>query len=104
MDTTVYDSGVTDAHVYCHSRRDGKEGCVYLAINNSLTETLTLELPAAAQRYTLDGDGDIRSSVMYLNGRPLTAGPKGELPELAGETVPTGTITLAPGSCTFLVL
>ena len=38
MGTTVYDSKIPvseDAHVYCHSRKDGKDGCVYLGINNS---------------------------------------------------------------------
>ncbi len=104
MGTTVYDTGITDAHVYCHSRKDGKEGYVYLVVNNSLTDALSLELPNDAVRYALDGNGDMRSSVMYLNGQPMTAGDKGEVPAFAGEPVPAGETAVAPGSCVFFVL
>ncbi len=104
MGTTVYDTGMGDAHIYCHSRRDGQAGYVYLVINNSLTEDITVELPKEAVRYTLDGNGDLRNSVMYLNGKPLAAGSKGELPDLTGEAVEAGIVCVAPGSCTFFVL
>ena len=56
--TTVYDCGIPleeGAHVFCQSRKDGKEGFVYLAINNSKTETTTVELAAPALRYTPAG-------------------------------------------------
>lgn len=33
----------------------------------------------------------------------LIAGPKGELPELKGQAV-SGEVTVAPGSCAFIVL
>ena len=107
MGTTVYDSKIPvqeGAHVYCHSRKDGKDGCVYLVINNSLTETTTVELPKAADRYTLDGNGNIRNTVMYLNGKPLVLGENDELPDLSGVPVPAGKIELAPLTCTFLVV
>jgi len=106
MLTTVYDSGEPIrecAHVYCHSRKDGKEGCVYLIINNSLTEETTVELPGEATCYTLTGRDGMRSLVMTLNGRDLRLGENDTLPDLSGETV-SGKIVLAPGSCTFLVL
>ena len=47
MGTTAYDSAEPvreGAHVYVHSRKDGKEGKVYLIINNSRTKTTTVEL------------------------------------------------------------
>ena len=106
MGTTVYDAGVPTsegAHVYCHSRRDGKEGVAYLVINNSLTDTTTVELPGEAARYTLSGGDSMRSPVMYLNGKALVLGENDELPELAPEKV-KGTVELAPGTCTFLVI
>jgi len=106
MGTTVYDSGEPireGAHVYCHSRKDGKEGCVYLIINNSLTEETTVELPGEATCYTLTGRDGMRSLVMTLNGRDLRLGENDTLPDLIRETV-SGKIVLAPGSCTFLVL
>jgi len=92
------------AHVYCHSRKDGKEGCVYLVINNSWTETTSVELPKGAVRYTLAGRDGIRSRIMTLNGRELILGENDSLPFMGGEEVDAGTIELAPGTCTFFVL
>jgi hypothetical protein len=49
MGTTVYDAGEREegAHVYAHSRRDGKDGVAYLVVNNS-DEATTVELPKEA--------------------------------------------------------
>ena len=102
MGTTVYPVE-SEGHVYCHSRRDGKEGLVYLVINNDLEYELPVQLPCAAQMYALAGKDGMRSSTMTLNGTPLVAGPKGELPALTGVEV-CGTAAVAPGSCTFFVL
>ena len=107
MGTTVYNTNEPireGAHVFCHSRKDGKEGFAYLIINNSKTETTTVELPKDADRYTLDGNGNLRSTVMYLNGKPLTLGENDELPALTPVKHPAGTVELAPSSCTFFVL
>ena len=73
MGTKVYDCGSPDtegAHIYCHSRKDGKHGYAYLVINISLTDTTVVHLPCDAELYTLSGNGDIRSRLMYLNGSP----------------------------------
>jgi len=102
MGTTVYECenpASEGAHVYCHSRRDGKEGFVYLVINNSLTENTTVTLPKSAEVYTLAGKDGIRSSVMTLNGADLNF-----TTSLAGVEAPAGTLTLAPTTCTFIVL
>ncbi len=108
MGTTVYDTGEPireGAHVYAHSRKDGKDGVVYLVINNSLTEATTVELPKDAQRYTLAGEGgNIRATVMTLNGKPLVLGEGNTLPEMAPEAQAAGTVQVAPGTCTFFVL
>ncbi len=107
MGTKVYDCDNPDtegAHIYCHSRRDGKDGCVYLIINNSLTDTTTVELPCDAEIYTLSGNGDIRSRVMYLNGKLLAINENGELPELNGKQQNAETAELAPGTCSFIVM
>ena len=106
MGTTVYDSKVAiqeGAHVFCHSRKDGQDGCVYLVINNSLTEATTVELPKEGTAYVLAGRDGLRSSVMTLNGRDLVLGEGDELPDLSGETV-SGTLELAPATCAFVVL
>ena len=106
MGDTVYACGnpnTEGAHVYCHSRKDGQEGFTYLVINNSLTDTTTVELPKSAKLYELSGNGNMRNKVMYLNGNPLTLGENKELPCLYGKDV-EGTISIAPGSCAFIVL
>lgn len=108
MGDTVYDSGEPireGVHVFAHSRKDGQPGAAYLIINNSQTEATAVELPISAQRYTLAGEGGrLRARVMTLNGRPLTLGEGDALPDLTPEEQPAGTVELAPGTCTFLVL
>lgn len=107
MGTTVYDCENPDcegAHIYCHSRRDGKEGFAYLIVNNSLSDTTTVDITADAEIYSLSGNGDMRSSVAYLNGNALVLDENDNLPELTGENRKAGTIELAPGSCTFVII
>jgi len=106
MGTTVYDCGLPEmgeTHIYCHSRRDGKKGVVYLIINNSMVDDLMVELPADAQRYTLSGE-NLRASVIQLGGEDLTLSGCTDLPELLPENQAAGTVTLMPGSCTFFVI
>ena len=107
MGTTVYDRDDPDregAHIYCHSRKDGKDGCVYLVINNSLTDTTTVELPKEAEIYTLSGGENIRSSVMYLNGKELGISGVADITELTPDCRAAGKLELAPATCTFIVL
>ena len=106
MGKTCYATGIANqegAHVYCHSRKDGKDGCVYLIINNSWSETTTVELPGAAQVYALTGKNGIRSRTMCLNGKELVLGGNDELPALCGVEA-SGKLEIAPGGCTFIVL
>lgn len=106
MGNTVYscdNPGTDSAHIYCHSRRDGKPGTAYLIINNSLTDKLTAELPKPADCYTLSAK-TMRSGVMQLNGNDLTISGTAELPEMSPVKLQAGTVELAPGSCTFLVM
>ena len=93
------------AHVYAHSRKDGKDGVAYLVINNSETETTTVELPKDAERYTLASkDGNKRATVMTLNGKDLVLGEDGSLPAMEPVAQPAGKVELAPMTCTFFVL
>ena len=106
MGKTVYETGEAireGAHVYAHSRKDGKDGLVYLVINNSRTDTTDVELPKEAEAYILEGQGKLRSRVMTLNGKPLVLGENDTLPELTPQTV-SGKVTLNPGACAFFVL
>ena len=107
MGQTVYATGEPlreGAHVYAHSRKDGKEGAAYLILNTSWTDVTTVELPKDAEVYALTGNGKMRSRTMLLNGRELVLSENDELPCLCGEPVKAGTLEIAPGSCTFIVL
>ena len=90
------------AHVYAHSRKDGKAGYAYLVINNS-AETTTVELPKEAEAYVLSGKDGLRAQVMQLNGKDLVLGENDELPELKGAAV-SGTVELPAYCCAFYVL
>lgn len=104
MGPTVYDCGnpnVEGAHLYCHSRRDGKAGVVYLLINNSPTETTTVHLPKQAEQYTLSAE-TLRATTMMVNGMPLTEPVSlSDLPKLVCEE---GLVEVQPRTCTFLRL
>jgi len=91
------------AHVYCHSRKDGKDGKAYLVINNSWTETTTVELPGEAEVYALTGKTGMRSRTMCLNGAELVLGGNDEMPALTGVKA-SGKVEVAPGGCTFIIL
>lgn len=108
MGTKVYDTKEPvreGAHIYAHSRKDGKDGVVYLVINNAKTQATTVELPKDAQRYTLAGEnGNLRASVMTLNGSPLVLGKHNELPDMEPVMQSAGTVELEPGTCTFFVM
>ena len=73
-------------------------------INNSWTETTTVELPKEAQVYALTGNGKIRSRTMLLNGKELVLGENDAMPQLAPVVAEAGTITIEPAGCTFIVL
>lgn len=108
MGTTVFDAAEPvreGAHVYVQSRKDGKDGVVCLVINNSLTETTSVELPENADRYTLEGkDGNPRASVMTLNGKDLALSADGSLPAMEPVRAEAGIVGLPPLSCTFFVM
>ena len=105
MGNTVFASGEAireGAHVYVHSRKDGKDGYAYLIINNS-NEATTVELPKEATAYVLEGRDGIRSRVMTLNGRDLVLGENDELPCLCGKTV-EGKLEVPAAACAFVVV
>ena len=105
MGTTVYDAGAGVAeslHVSAHSRRDGKEGVVYMILNNSLTDTVSAELPQAAERYALSA-AELRSKEIMLNDKVMNY-IDGKVPELIPIAETAGTIELPPATVTFLVM
>ena len=91
------------AHVYCHSRKDGKVGYAYLIINNSDTDVTTVSAEQSAEAYVLSGKDGMRSRTMCLNGRELRLGANDELPSLEGVSV-SGTLEIKPGECAFILV
>lgn len=106
MGTTVYDTAEPireGAHVYAHSRADGKPGVAYLVINNSETEPTTVTLPKDAEVYQLSAE-TVRDQTMLCNGKALVLGENNTLPEMAPVTVQAGELSLPAATCTFIVL
>lgn len=106
MGTTVYDTGEPireGAHIFAHSRKDGKAGTAYLIINNSTTASTFVELPEDTDCYMLSAQS-LRAPVMQLNGKDLLLHADYTLPEMAPVLLRAGTIELPPASNTFLVL
>ncbi len=108
MGTQVYDAAEPvreGAHVYVQSYKADPTKKCYLIINNSETETTTVEATVESMIWVLAGkDGNKRASVMTLNGNDLVLGENWELPCLDGAPVAAGKIELAPMTCTFLVV
>ncbi len=105
MGTTVYDTKEEireGAHVFAHSRRDGKDGISYLIINNSETEATTVTLPKKAEVYKLSAETK-RATVMKLNGQDLVLGEGNALPDLSPVEM-EGTLTLEPATIAFVVM
>ena len=106
MGTTVYDTKEevrVGAHVYAHSRKDGKDGVAYLIINNSEVDATTVELPKTADVYKLSAP-TLRSATMYLNGKELVLGANNELPDMSPEVKGAGELVLEPATIAFVVM
>lgn len=104
--TEVYDSGEKvreGAHVYVHSRKDGKPGYTYVIINNSKTDGTTAELPADGELYLLDAQ-KLRSQELRVNGEVLKPIEGGNLPAISPRLASKGTIEIPPASVAFLIV
>ncbi|MCP3464168.1 hypothetical protein [Bradyrhizobium sp. CCGUVB23] len=106
MGTTVLDAGAgsaPDLHLYAHCHPRTKGAVSILAINTSRSESRSLKMPIASERYTLDAR-PLQSPTVWLNGRTLELDANDRLPLLEARSMPAGTITLAPKTITFLVI
>ncbi|MGO4573357.1 hypothetical protein [Microvirga sp. 2TAF3] len=106
MGTTVLETGVPiqeGFHIYAHCLRGTPGGVAVLAINNSRTQSSAVEIPKAAEGYTLMAP-QLESSSIRLNGQELRLRAQDELPDLQGSRVQAGRVELAPASITFLAL
>lgn len=105
MGTTVLDAGPSGPglHLYAHCTRGQRGGVTVLAINNSRTEQTSIDLPLAAERYTLSAQ-NLDGRQVRLNGHGLALGAGDALPRIDGDRIPAGTVSLAPATITFLAI
>lgn len=105
MGTTVLDAGPPrpGLHLYAHCMRGQPGGVTLLAINNSRTESASVDVPVPAERFTLSAQ-PLESHHVDLNGRPLALGARDSLPEMRGVSVPAGVVSLAPTTITFFTI
>jgi heparanase len=78
-------------------------GVTLLAINTSREDSRSIELPIAAERYTLAAE-KLEANLVQLNGEKLELSRDGELPTIKGQHIARGQVELAPASITFLAM
>jgi heparanase len=103
MGTTVLDAAQSDAglHLYAHCLREYPGGVALLAINTSRTQSRSITLAMAGDRYSLTAD-KLESPSVKLNGEPVHLGHNDELPALRGAAAVAGSSTFEPASITFV--
>ncbi len=104
MGTTVLDGGQPaskELHVYAQCMKGRSGGVSLLALNLSRTEMQALDIPEAANRYTLTAT-DLMSKSVLLNGKDLSLTASGDVPKLVGVETNKGSLTLPAASITFL--
>ena len=106
MGTTVLDPGASPApnmHLYTHCLRNHPGGVTLLVINADPVQAQSLEIPIAAERYTLTAQ-ELQDTQVQLNGIELQLGAEDNLPELKGIASHSGAFKFAPASITFLAM
>ena len=105
MGSAVLDVGPLEPqlHLYAHCLRGHPGGVTLLAINLSRTEAKSIELPTAADRYTLSTP-KLDDDRVQLNGQELRLAPNDTLPQLQGARIPSGRFELQPTTITFLAV
>jgi heparanase len=106
MGTTVLDTGVPlheGLHLYAQCLAGKPGGVTLLEINNSRTQSESIDLPIAAERYTLTAK-HLEDEQVQLNGRALKLQANGDLPPLEGQQIHGGKVEFAPVSITFLAI
>ncbi|HKR28440.1 MAG TPA: hypothetical protein VJS11_13345 [Acidobacteriaceae bacterium] len=108
MGTVVLDpeaSGDPNLRIYAHCMKDSQGGVAVLALNTDRASTKTIQIPAAANRFTVTA-ASLTSTKVMLNGRSLQISSDGSLPErqLGGRVISAGNVDLPPASITFLTI
>lgn len=109
MGTTVLEPPALPApslHLYAHCLRGQPGGVALLAINTDQAASHSVELTAAAERYTLSARSakNLDDPHLQLNGAELKLGTDDGLPSLTGVPTGSGDVTFAPATISFLAI
>jgi heparanase len=105
MGRNVLDPGPSQPglNLYAQCLAGHPGGVTLLAINTSRTDNQSIELPVAAERYTLTAE-KLEATRVRLNGQDLELGANDELPPIQGQHIVSGLVKFAPASITFLAI
>jgi hypothetical protein len=92
-----------DLYLYAQCLPYHPGGVTLLAINTDRTQTVSINVPKAADRYTLTAQ-KLEDSRVWLNGHELKLGANDKVPSLQGVRIARGRVDLAPMSITFLAI
>lgn len=106
MGTTVLDPNIRatpNVYTYAHCLEGRPGGVTLLVVNADRQRGFDINLPVAAERYTLTAK-QLEDTSVQLNGNTLRLTAGGELPKLTGEPTKAGRVSFAPASITFLAV
>lgn len=104
MGSTVLAPGPSPSpslHLYAHSLLGHPGGVALLVLNTDRATLQSLNIPIAAERYTLSAR-ELEQRQVQLNGRDLRLGGNDKLPALKALPTRPGSVVFAPASVTFL--
>lgn len=102
----TYDTGWNNcegAHIFAYDRKAGKNGYVYMIINNSKTVETVVDFEKEANVYLLTAD-ELRSKDIKLNGKVLELGVDDELPVMEASICENGKVVMPAVSVAFVVV
>jgi hypothetical protein len=106
MGTTILDPQIASTpnlYAYAHCLRNHPGGVALLVINADAQQVHEVTLVPEAERYTLTAK-QLQDREVQLNGKTLQLNSDGDVPEFVGQPTPSGRISFAPASITFLAI
>jgi heparanase 1 len=106
MGSRVLDPGIKSTatlRVFAQCMKDSKGGVSVLVMNLDRRSEQSLEVPLAAERYTLSAP-ELLSRTVSLNGEAMKVAEDGTLPAIKGLRVGAGKLVLPPLTITFVTI
>jgi heparanase 1 len=106
MGTKVLDPAISpngELRIYAHCLKDAPGGVAIMVLNIDQKAAHTLQLPLGSMLYVLSAP-ELLSRTISLNGATLDLTTDGSFPKLTGKSVPSGDLTLASETITFIAL